>query len=324
MPPRKKAATGPTPVEDLRHDDTRANIPTGELAGFVADEQGVPPVRYARDPSLDPQLVWRGKDEQDSADLEVPSVPIYVQEKVVPRAIVEDLRRSPVEDDVPSLFDDCDGLDFGDKVDFYAHEANWSNRMILGDSLLAMTSLAEREGLRGKVQMIYLDPPYGIRFGSNWQVSTRKRDVKDGKAEDATRQPEQVKAFRDTWELGIHSYPSYLRDRLTVARDLLTESGSIFVQISDANVPRVRCVMDEVFGDAQQVANDRVEKGVARYEYHSELIQLSPLVQPRHRSCPREEALPNPRSAGRLHGRPGQVGAPRATLGRYRACHDAR
>jgi adenine-specific DNA-methyltransferase len=182
MPPRKKAATGSTPVEDLRHDDTRANIPTGELAGFVPDEV-TPPVRYPRDPSLDPQLVWRGKDEQDSADLEVPSVPIYVQEKVVPRAIVEELRRvGPVEDDVPSLFDDFDGLDFGEKVDFYAHEANWSNRMILGDSLLAMTSLAEREGLRGKVQMIYLDPPYGIRFGSNWQVSTRKREVSDGKA----------------------------------------------------------------------------------------------------------------------------------------------
>jgi adenine-specific DNA-methyltransferase len=248
MPPRKKAVTGSTPVEDLRHDDTRANIPTGELAGFVPDEV-TPPVRYPRDPSLDPQLVWRGKDEQDSADLEVPSVPIYVQEKVVPRAIVEDLRRAgPVEDDAPSLFDDFDGLDFGDKVDFYAHEANWSNRMILGDSLLAMTSLAEREGLRGKVQMIYLDPPYGIRFGSNWQVSTRKRDVKDGKVEDATRQPEQVKAFRDTWELGIHSYLAYLRDRLVVARELLTESGSCFVQIGDENVHLVRSLMDEVFG----------------------------------------------------------------------------
>jgi adenine-specific DNA-methyltransferase len=254
MPPRKKAATGPTPVEDLRHDDTRANIPTGELAGFVPDEV-TPPVRYPRDPSLDPQLVWRGKDEQDSADLEVPSVPIYVQEKVVPRAIVEDLRRAgPVEDDAPSLFDDFDGLDFGEKVDFYAHEANWSNRMILGDSLLAMTSLAEREGLRGKVQMIYLDPPYGIRFGSNWQVSTRKREVSDGKVADATRQPEQVKAFRDTWELGIHSYLAYLRDRLAVARELLTESGSVFVQIGDENVHLVRSVMDEVFGSESFVS----------------------------------------------------------------------
>jgi adenine-specific DNA-methyltransferase len=260
MPPRKKAATGSTPVEDLRHGDTRANIPTGELAGFVPDEV-TPPVRYPRDPSLDPQLVWRGKDEQDSADLEVPSVPIYVQEKVVPRAIVQDLRRvGPVEDDVPSLFDDFDGLDFGEKVDFYAHEANWSNRMILGDSLLAMTSLAEREGLRGKVQMIYLDPPYGIRFASNWQVSTRKREVKDGKVEDATRQPEQVKAFRDTWELGIHSYLAYLRDRLVVARELLTESGSIFVQIGDENVHLVRSLMDEVFGGENLVSQITVDK----------------------------------------------------------------
>jgi len=255
MPPRKKAGPGPTPVEDLRHDDTRANIPTGELAGFVPEEESVHPVRYPRDSSLDPQLVWRGKDEQDNADLEVPSVPIYVQEKVVPRAIVEDLRRAgPVEDDVPSLFDDFDGLDFADKVDFYAHDANWSNRMILGDSLLAMTSLAEREGLRGKVQMIYLDPPYGIRFGSNWQVSTRKRDVKDGKVTDATRQPEQVKAFRDTWELGIHSYLAYLRDRLAVARELLTESGSIFVQIGDENVHLVRSLLDEVFGSENFVS----------------------------------------------------------------------
>ncbi len=255
MTPRKKTAGGPAPVEDLRHADTRANIPTGELAGFVADEQAVPPVRYARDPSLDPQLVWRGKDEQDSADLEVPSVPIYVQEKVVPRAIVEDLRPSGSgQDDAPTLFDDFDGLDFGDKVDFYAHEANWSNRMILGDSLLAMTSLAEREGLRGKVQMIYIDPPYGIRFGSNWQVSTRKRDVKDGNVQDATRQPEQVKAFRDTWELGIHSYLAYLRDRLVVARELLTESGSCFVQIGDENVHLVRSLMDEVLGSENFVS----------------------------------------------------------------------
>ncbi len=258
MPPRKMAAaSGVTPVDDLRHDDTRANIPTGELAGFVADEDAPPAVRYARDPSLDPQLVWRGKDEQDSADLEVPSVPVYVQEKVVPRALVEDLR--PARDDVPSLFDDFDGLDFSDKVDFYAHEANWSNRMILGDSLLAMTSLAEREGLRAKVQMIYIDPPYGIRFGSNWQVSTRKREVKDGKVEDATRQPEQVKAFRDTWELGIHSYLAYLRDRLVVARELLTESGSVFVQIGDENVHLVRSLLDEVFGSENFVGQISVQ-----------------------------------------------------------------
>ena len=139
------------------------------------------------------------------------------------------------------MFDDLyAGLDFDQRVDFYHHGQHWTNRMILGDSLLVMTSLAEKEGLKGKVQMIYLDPPYGIKFGSNWQVSTRKRDVKDGKAEDATRQPEQVRAFRDTWQLGIHSYLAYLRDRLAVARELLTETGSIFVQIGDENVHLVR------------------------------------------------------------------------------------
>ena len=138
--------------------------------------------------------------------------------------------------------------DFAQKIDFYHHEQNWSNRLILGDSLLVMTSLAEKEGLKGKVQTIYLDPPYGIKFGSNWQVSTRKRDVKDGRAQDATRQPEQVRAFRDTWKLGIHSYLAYLRDRLVVARDLLTETGSVFVQIGDENVHLVRNILDEVFG----------------------------------------------------------------------------
>ncbi|MEK7763226.1 MAG: site-specific DNA-methyltransferase, partial [Nitrospirota bacterium] len=150
--------------------------------------------------------------------------------------------------------------DFEQKVEFYHHEQNWSNRLILGDSLLAMTSLAEKEGLKGKVQSIYLDPPYGIKFGSNWQVSTRKRDVKDGKAEDATRQPEQVRAFRDTWKLGIHSYLAYLRDRLLVARDLLTETGSMFVQISDENVHLVRNVMDEVFGPENFVAQIAFKK----------------------------------------------------------------
>ncbi|MGB4979517.1 MAG: site-specific DNA-methyltransferase, partial [Anaerolineae bacterium] len=144
--------------------------------------------------------------------------------------------------------------EFDQKVEFYQHEQNWANRLILGDSLLVMASLAEKEGLRGKVQMIYLDPPYGIKFGSNWQVSTRKRDVKDGKAEDATRQPEQVRAFRDTWKLGIHSYLAYLRDRLVVARDLLTETGSVFVQIGDENVHLVRCVLDEVFGSENFVS----------------------------------------------------------------------
>jgi adenine-specific DNA-methyltransferase len=253
-----------TKVESIRHKDKRKNIPTEELRDFVADEELAPKTMlYPRDPSLDPQLVWKGKDEQDRADLAVPVVPIYIQEKIHPQAIIDALPRTEQpEDNQSNLFADFNGgpHDFDQKVDFYHHEQNWSNRMILGDSLLVMTSLAEKEGLKGKVQTIYLDPPYGIKFGSNWQVSTRKRDVKDGKAEDATRQPEQVRAFRDTWKLGIHSYLAYLRDRLVVARDLLTETGSVFVQIGDENVHLVRNVMDEVFGSENFVSLVTVRK----------------------------------------------------------------
>jgi len=247
---KKKNTT--TKVESLRHKDKRKNIPTEELRDFVAEDEAKPKtLLYPRDPSLDPQLVWQGKDDQDRADLAVPVVPIYIQEKIHPQAIITALpRKAQPGDNQLDLFADFNGgpEGFEQKIDFYRHDQNWSNRMILGDSLLVMTSLAEKEGLKGKVQTIYFDPPYGIKFGSNWQVSTRKRDVKDGKAEDATRQPEQVRAFRDTWKLGIHSYLSYLRDRLMVAQELLTETGSIFVQIGDENVHLVRCVLDEVFG----------------------------------------------------------------------------
>ncbi len=247
----KKNST-PTKVESIRHNDKRPNIPTEELRDFVADDECTPnTMLYPRDPSLDPQLVWKGKDEQDREDLAVPVVPIYIQEKIHPQAIIDALPRSEQSSaDQLNFFADFNGgpHDFADKIDFYNHEQNWTNRLILGDSLLVMTSLAEKEGLKGKVQTIYIDPPYGIKFGSNWQVSTRRRDVRDGKAEDATRQPEQVRAFRDTWKLGIHSFLTYLRDRLTIARELLTETGSIFVQIGDENVHLVRCMLDEVFG----------------------------------------------------------------------------
>ncbi len=243
----------PTSVQAVRHTgDSRVNIPTAELGSLAdAERTGPQTMRYPRDPSLDPQLVWKGKDEQDGEDLAVPAVPIHIQEQISPKAIIEDLREASAgrRDQQLDLFSgDFNGMAFEERVDFYRHPMKWSNRMILGDSLLVMSSLAEKEGLKGQVQTIYLDPPYGIKFGSNWQVSTRKRDVKDGKAEDAPRQPEQVRAFRDTWELGIHSYLSYLRDRLVVARELLTESGSIFVQIGDANLHLVRSLLDEVFG----------------------------------------------------------------------------
>jgi len=247
-----KKKTAKKKVETILHKDKRKNIPTEELRDFVSDDELAPATMlYPRDPSLDPQLVWQGKDEQDREDLSVPVVPIYIQEKIHPQAIIDSLPRIEQADDKQTdffaAFNDLPA-DFADRVDFYHHEGNWSNRLILGDSLLVMTSLAEKEGLKGKVQTIYLDPPYGIKFASNWQVSTRKRDVKDGKATDATRQPEQVRAYRDTWKLGIHSYLAYLRDRLVVARDLLTETGSVFVQIGDENVHLVRCLMDEVFG----------------------------------------------------------------------------
>lgn len=203
----------------------------------------------------DAQLVWRGKDRQDWSDLVVNAPPLYIQEKVHPKAIIDDLKRKTQKardekNDAPDLFADFNGIaDPEARAEFYQHTKHWQNRMILGDSLQVMASLAEREEMRGKVQCIYFDPPYGIKFNSNWQVSTMSRDVKDGRKEDVSREPEQVKAFRDTWKDGIHSYLTYLRDRLMVARELLTESGSIFVQIGDDNVHRVRAVMDEVFGE---------------------------------------------------------------------------
>lgn len=203
----------------------------------------------------DAQLVWRGKDQQDWSDLVVNAPPLYIQEKIHPKAIIDDLKRRAAQareakSDAPDLFADFNGLDDPEaRAEFYQHSLHWQNRMILGDSLQVMGSLAEREALRGKVQCIYFDPPYGIKFNSNWQVSTRTPNVKDGKADNVTREPEQVKAFRDTWKDGIHSYLNYIRDRLAAARELLTDSGSIFVQIGDENVHRVRAVLDEVFGD---------------------------------------------------------------------------
>ncbi len=249
----------PLAVEALKHDEaTRKNIPTAEHQS-VLDEHTKRPVQVAygrRNRDLDPQLVWRGKDEQDWSDLVVHAPPLYIQEKIHPKALIDDLRRraeagaAQQAGAIGDLFADFNGLpEDADRTDFYQHDAHWSNRMILGDSLQVMASLAEREGLRGKVQCIYFDPPYGIKFNSNFQWSTTSRDVKDGSASHITREPEQVKAFRDTWRDGIHSYLTYLRDRLTVARDLLTDSGSIFVQIGEENVHRLRAVLDEVIGE---------------------------------------------------------------------------
>lgn len=244
-------------VETITHEaDRRTNIPTAEYQSVMRQEE-LAPVRLSfqkRDPDLDPQLIWRGKYDGDDR-LTVQAPPLYIQEKIHPRALVQELIREtkaarPQPQEQLSLFADFNGIaPDADKTDFYQHDQNWTNRMILGDSLQVMASLSEREGLRDKVQCIYMDPPYGIKFNSNFQWSTTSRDVKDGKADNMTREPEQVKAFRDTWKDGIHSYLSYLRDRFLLARDLLTDSGSIFVQIGDENVHRVRALMDEVFGE---------------------------------------------------------------------------
>lgn len=294
MARKSRASATPKKIDALKHKETRRkNIPTQENSSFMHPEDAAPvtleyerryspashPELYKRNEDLDPQLVWRGntagdgevqlvwkgKDEEDAGPLKVDAVPIYIQEKVHPKAIINDIRRRQegaedwkYESDTPDLFADFNGIpDPEDRLVYYDHDQvglKWSNRMILGDSLSVMASLAEKEGLRGKVQMIYLDPPYGIKFNSNWQVSTRDREVKDGKREFESREPEVVRAFRDTWAKGVSTYLSYLRDRLQIAHELLTDSGSIFVQISDENVHRVRAILDEVFGSGNFVS----------------------------------------------------------------------
>src|SRR5208282_765331 len=271
---------GKKKVETLTHGKaSRLNIPTAEYQSVMRTEE-LSPVRVAyerRNRDLDPQLVWRGKDEQDWSDLVVPAPPLYIQEKIHPKVLIDDLQRrseanAKTTEAQIDLFANFNGLPSeAAKTEFYQHDAHWANRMILGDSLQVMASLAEREGLRGKVQCIYIDPPYGIKFNSNFQWSTTSRDVKDGNTAHITREPEQVKAFRDTWRDGIHSYLTYLRDRLTVARDLLTDSGSIFVQIGDENVHRVRALTDEVFGDENFIALITVEKTSAQTSEHLSL-----------------------------------------------------
>lgn len=289
-----KAPRKPIDVATVQHKGARRpNNPTMELQSFLLNDEATPtqmvfkrryspathPELYERNKALDPQLVWadsengegavqltwRGKDEQDEDALRVDAVPIYTTEKIHPKAIIDDIRRragsaaSTSLDDQPDLFADFNGIDEEDRLDFYQHTMKWTNRMILGDSLQVMASLAEKEDLRGKVQCIYFDPPYGIKFGSNWQVSTTNAKVEDGqmgsakKESQLSREPEQVRAFRDTWADGIHSYLSYMRDRLEAMRELLTDSGSIFVQISDENVHRIRALMDEVFGSSNAI-----------------------------------------------------------------------
>ena len=270
----KQRKQAPTPIEDyeMHGEFSRPTLPTGEYSGIATEEllgRPTPNVSYslerndapdlseefaARDSDLDPQYIWRGKQPGGAATLETAAPFIYQQEKIFPRLLIEEMKRQTAirrdaADAQLTFAALSEDFDPNARPSFYEHEEGWKNRMILGDSLQVMASLAENERLRGKVQMIYFDPPYGIKFNSNWQPSTKSTNVKDGKKEDITREPEMVKAFRDTWHDGIHSYLGYLRDRLTVARDLLTESGSVFVQISPENVHRVRALMDEIFGE---------------------------------------------------------------------------
>ena len=311
-------AKQPKQVTALKHDDAkRPNIPTAELQAIMrTDDQTPIQVAYERrNRDLDPQLVWSGKDQQDAAGLSVQAPPLFIQEKVHPQALINDLMRrsdqglvdsgereklstdhSPLSTQIgfADLFADFNGLegDAAAKTEFYQHDANWTNRMILGDSLQVMASLAEREGLRGKVQCIYIDPPYGIKFNSNFQWSTTSRDVRDGNAAHITREPEQVKAFRDTWRYGIHSYLSYLRDRLEVARDLLSDSGSIFVQIGEENVHNVRALMDEVFGERNFChPSPREEEGRAEGPISRVRQRLHRLVLPGQERRPVQQPL---------------------------------
>ncbi|MBU4222203.1 MAG: site-specific DNA-methyltransferase [Euryarchaeota archaeon] len=247
----KTTRTEKKPIEQYDHKGKeRCNNPP---VGLVTPETDSGKKTYAYDPHLDPSLQWAGKAEHTS--FEVPTVSLHVHERIDPRTIIEAVRKRNGAQKQMSLFEySGENPPLREAIEFYKHKHNWSNRMIAGDSLLVMNSLLEKEGMSGKVQMIYIDPPYGIRYGSNFQPFVNRRDVKDGKDEDLTQEPEMIKAFRDTWELGIHSYLTYLRDRLLLARELLTESGSVFVQISDENVHLVRNLMDEVFGNQNYVA----------------------------------------------------------------------
>lgn len=242
------------PIEQYAHKGKqRANNPPVGLVTPATDKESGKKT-YAYDPHLDPQLVWAGKAERTS--FEVPTVSLHVHERIDPRTIVEAVRRrNGGNEQQMSLFQSAEeNPPLREAIEFYKHPHNWSNRLIAGDSLLVMNSLLEKEGMASQVQMIYIDPPYGIRYGSNFQPFVNKRDVKNGKDEDLTQEPEMIKAFRDTWELGIHSYLGYMRDRLLLARDLLTESGNVFVQISDENLHHVRELMDEVYGAPQFIS----------------------------------------------------------------------
>ena len=251
MPPVRRKR----PIESYQHrDKERLNNPPVGLVTPETDKDASKKT-YEYDPHLDPQLQWAGKAEHTS--FEVPTVSLHVHERIDPRTIIEATRKRNGNGlpQMPLFESPEENPPVRDAIEFYKHRHNWSNRLISGDNLLVMNSLLEKEGMAGKVQMVYIDPPYGIRYGSNFQPFVNQRSVQDGRDEDLNQEPETIKAFRDTWDLGVHSYLSYLRDRLLLARDLLSTTGSCFLQISDENVHRVRSIMDEVFGAENFVAH---------------------------------------------------------------------
>ena len=258
---KNKKKSSKDSVEQYMHASTKRsnNPPVGLVTSDTDPDQ--PKKKYLYDPRLDPQLQWSGKTE--NSEFEVDTVSLHVHERIDPHTILEKTMKAK-QTEQQTLFHHFDipenNLPLRNAIEFYQHDQNWSNRLIAGDSLLVMNSLLEKEGMEGKVQMIYIDPPYGIKYGSNFQPFVNKRDVKDGKDEDLTQEPEMIRAFRDTWELGIHSYLTYLRDRLILSKNLLSESGSIFVQISDENLHHVREIMDEVFGTENFVSIISFEK----------------------------------------------------------------
>ncbi len=246
------------PIEAYEHKDKqRLNNPPVGLVDAHSDNGGLKKKKYQYDPHLDPQLQWAGKAEHTS--FEVPTVSLHVHERIDPKRIIETVRKEPDDKGQISLFEE-QRKPLREAIEFYKHKENWSNRLIAGDSLLVMNSLLEKEGMGGKVQMVYFDPPYGISYKSNFQAFVNKRDVKE-KDEDLTAEPEMLKAFRDTWELNIHSYLTYIRDRMLLARTLLDDKGSVFVQISDENVHLIRCILDEVFDKNNEVATIVWKKG---------------------------------------------------------------
>jgi adenine-specific DNA-methyltransferase len=247
----KKTTSEKKPIEQYEHKGKKRlnNPPVGLVTPETDNEE--PKKTYRYDPHLDPQLIWAGKNERTS--FEVPSISLHVHERIDPRTIVEAVKRKNGGPQMSLFQNPAENPPLREAVEFYKHKHNWSNRLIAGDSLLVMNSLLEKEGMAGQVQMVYFDPPYGITYGSNFQPFVTSKEVKDGKDEDLTAEPEMVKAFRDTWELGLHSYLTYLRDRLRLAHELLSDSGSVFVQISTENLEYVSLILDEIFKPTNKV-----------------------------------------------------------------------